>query len=169
MMTEDITQLRSGYSLYDQQMSCDCEDFAGNGICVAKAVMKLKRDLEDEIKGGTGTIERYLSTRLFGQMGDEWRTKQMKALYHLTQQIESVECKCVTCEFIGFLHASVRRLHVALHIDHCIACRQRTLRSSHSCFRWPDVGPCTGDLHRPCHVHGNLHHGADWAQVPNCD
>lgn len=92
-VSEDLTQLCPGYTLFSKPLRVDCEDYAQHAIKVAKAINKLKVDFATQ---SNITLDEAMHPRLFGFMETSDRVMHVKAINHILSQVKSVECHVKT-------------------------------------------------------------------------
>jgi len=97
-VSEDITQLTPGYTLFSKPLRVDCEDFAQHAIRVAKALNKLKADFATQ---SNITLDEVMHPKLFAFMDTAERINHIKAIDHILSQFSSIECVCNTCNAHG--------------------------------------------------------------------
>lgn len=92
-MSEDLCQLRAGYDLCSYTQKIDCEDDAQHAETVAKAFMKLKRDLKNM---SNTPLDQIISERFFGKADNPENIQFIQAVNNLCEQVGET-CFLKTC------------------------------------------------------------------------
>ena len=90
MISEDLCQMRAGYTLGQFAKRVDCEDFAQDNISNALSIMKLKLDLGSCLRDAP--LDEVMPPELYPGMSTAQRIELVQAKNHLLQQVDDVKC-----------------------------------------------------------------------------
>lgn len=89
MMTEDITQLRTGDQLYEQYAPGDCEDFANHAISITKSIIHFMGCISTDRQMIADELDR---DERFKHQTKEWKESFISAMESLCSQVWSCLC-----------------------------------------------------------------------------